>query len=558
MVSEGDLLAGKYRVESVLGEGGMGYVVAALHEQLEQRVAVKLLVPELAQDQDAAARFLREARAAVRIQSEHVARVLDVGELEGGAPYMVMEFLSGRDLAHELEARSTFEIGPAIDYVLQACEAVAEAHAIGVIHRDLKPANLFLTRRADGSPLVKVLDFGISKALASSSGPVSASLTAAHTLLGSPAYMSPEQARRPKDVDIRTDIWAFGVILYEFLTGDTPFHGDVPLEVITAALSDPMPSIAAVRSDVPRELEAVVAKCMEKRAEDRYQTIAEFAEALRPFAPSESMRSISRISGIIRSVAPPPPSPETGSTTLRSAGARTPPQAEAAAPALEPVTRKDTPARRETPRRRTPGGSEPTELAHDSIQPQTRAAKDTQTDFGRSQPASHRSRRRVIFVVAGVAATALVVGGLTLRFAADNSTPTATTDTSPRPAPAGQAEAKTNGSVPSSAPPTIDVTPGVAIDTTGPAKTTGSVAPAAAAVAASAVGQAPSNASAASAKVSHPPAAAPRVEPVASVRAVGGAPQPSVAKSVAPKRGVPNGRDTPAPADAEDPLENRH
>src|SRR5689334_96983 len=144
MVSEGDVLAGKYRVERVLGEGGMGYVVAAMHEQLEQRVAVKLLVPELAKDPDAAARFLREGRAAVRIQSEHVARVLDVGELANGEPYLVMEFLSGRDLAEELDARETFEIEVAIDYVLQACEAVAEAHLLGVIHRDLKPANLFL------------------------------------------------------------------------------------------------------------------------------------------------------------------------------------------------------------------------------------------------------------------------------------------------------------------------------------------------------------------------------------------------------------------------------
>jgi serine/threonine protein kinase len=167
MVSEGELLAGKYRVERVLGEGGMGYVVSAIHEQLEQRVAVKLLVEELAEDPDAVERFLREARASVRIQSEHVARVIDVGELADGAPYLVMEFLSGRDLAQELDARETFEIGVAIDYVLQACEALAEAHALGVIHRDLKPANLFLTHRPDGSPLVKVLDFGISKALKS-------------------------------------------------------------------------------------------------------------------------------------------------------------------------------------------------------------------------------------------------------------------------------------------------------------------------------------------------------------------------------------------------------
>ncbi len=416
MVSEGDLLAGKYRVERVLGVGGMGYVVAALHEQLEQRVAVKLLVPELAEDQDAAARFLREARAAVRIQSEHVARVLDVGELEGGAPYMVMEFLSGRDVARELEAVKNFEIGTAIDYVLQACEAVAEAHAIGVIHRDLKPANLFLTRRADGSPLVKVLDFGISKAITLSGGPMNASpsLTAAQSLLGSPAYMSPEQARRPKSVDTRTDIWALGVILYEFLTGETPFPGESPLEVLTAALADPMPSIWAVRQDVPRELEAVVAKCLEKRPDDRHQTVAEFAEALRPFAPTESMRSISRISGILRSVAP--PSPEPGTTTLRSAPARTPNERE-----NTPNERENTPNERNrklTPNQpvtRKEGGSprpargdDATELSGDSVPP-SRGAKDTQMDFGRSQPEGLRSRRLALYAVAG--GVALLAGG---------------------------------------------------------------------------------------------------------------------------------------------------
>jgi serine/threonine-protein kinase len=520
MVSEGDLLAGKYRVERVLGEGGMGYVVAALHEQLEQRVAVKLLVPELAEDQDAAARFLREARAAVRIQSEHVARVLDVGELESGAPYMVMEFLSGRDLARELEARGTFEIGPAIDYVLQACEAVAEAHAIGVIHRDLKPANLFLARRADGSPLVKVLDFGISKALASSSGPVNASLTAAHSLLGSPAYMSPEQARRPKDVDIRTDIWSLGVILYEFLTGDTPFHGDVPLEVITAALSDPMPSIAAVRSDVPRALEAVVEKCMAKRPPDRYQTVAEFAEALGPFAATESMRSISRISGIIRSSLP-PPSPDAGSTTLRSAGARTPPEKETVL-GLEPsVTRKDTPGARDTPGRRTPRGHEPTELAHDSSIP-PRHSKDTQTDWGRSQPASSRSRRRVMFGAGAALAAAVVVGGIAARLMTNDSTPHASADavgTSSHAAPAAPKEEPSAPPQPSSA---IEVTPVAPVEK----------------------------------MVEAAPSARATVEPVAS--AAPRASASAVARSFPPKRTPPKPREASAPPDTEDPLENRH
>src|SRR5690349_12215346 len=166
MVSEGELVADKYRVERLLGEGGMGHVYAATHEQLGIRVAIKILSPTLSQNEDAVRRFSREARASVRIQSEHVARVLDVGQLTSGSPYMVMEFLSGNDLSHELKVRGPLPIQEAIQFVLQASEAVAEAHAIGVIHRDLKPANLFLTSRSDGSPLVKVLDFGIAKAIA--------------------------------------------------------------------------------------------------------------------------------------------------------------------------------------------------------------------------------------------------------------------------------------------------------------------------------------------------------------------------------------------------------
>jgi eukaryotic-like serine/threonine-protein kinase len=389
MIREGDLLAGKYRVEALLGAGGMGYVVSATHEQLQQRVAVKLLVPELAEDRDAAARFLREARAAVRIQSEHVARVLDVGEHSDGAPFMVMEFLSGRDLSHELAALGTLEIGVAIDYVLQACEAVAEAHALGVIHRDLKPANLFLARRADGSPLVKVLDFGVSKAIATDSGsqgPASPSLTAAQSLLGSPAYMSPEQARRPKTVDIRTDVWSLGIVLYEFLSGHTPFPGDAPLEVLTAAVSDPMPSLVAVRPDVPRELEAVIAKCLEKKADDRYQSVAEFAQALAPFAAVASRPSISRIAGILRSSSPPGTgAPVPSGSTLRSAG--------------------------------TPVPDSDTELSpRGAVTPPARE-KETQMDWGKSESGARRSRRRVVAAV--LALCLLLAGGIALQRAGE-------------------------------------------------------------------------------------------------------------------------------------------
>jgi serine/threonine protein kinase len=328
MIQQGELLAGKYRVEQVLGAGGMGYVVAATHEQLGQRVAVKMLVPELCENEDSVTRFLREARAAVRIQSEHVARVLDVGELTNGAPYMVMEFLSGHDLAEELDLPGNLEVPQAIDYVLQASEAVAEAHSLGLIHRDLKPANLFLTSRPDGSPLVKVLDFGISKAINVDENALepAPSLTATHSLLGSPAYMSPEQIRHPKTVDIRTDIWSLGSILYELLVREPPFNAESPLALLAAVVSDPLPSIRDKRPDVPMELEAVIARCLEKKPDHRYQTVAELADALAPFAP-KSQPSISRISGILRSASMRPlPADKSISSqrTLQSAGPITP------------------------------------------------------------------------------------------------------------------------------------------------------------------------------------------------------------------------------------------
>src|SRR5450432_681374 len=381
MVQQGDLLAGKYRVENVLGEGGMGYVVAALHEQLNQRVAVKLLSPLLSENEDSVTRFLREARAAVRIRSEHVARVLDVGELPDGSPYMVMEYLLGRDLAAELDEREQLEIPQAIDYVLQACEAVAEAHSIGIIHRDLKPSNLFLTRRPDGSALVKVLDFGISKAIAPEEGELElpASLTATHSVLGSPSYMSPEQVRRPKSVDVRTDIWSFGSILYEFLVGEGPFPGDSPLAVLAAVVSDPTPSIRERRQDVPFELEAVVFKCLRKDPADRYRTIAEFAEVLAPFASAASLPSISRISGIIRS-SQPAPAPAT--TTLKSAGGL--PEAD----------------------------TEEVRIELSAIPTASELVSRTETHWAASQSVDRRFQRRSRIALAALAAVLVALGGL--------------------------------------------------------------------------------------------------------------------------------------------------
>ncbi|WP_438037205.1 serine/threonine-protein kinase [Sorangium sp. So ce204] len=304
LVRPGQVIAEKYRVERVIGAGGMGVVVAATHLQLEERVAIKLLLPEAAKSRTLAERFVREARAAVKVKSEHVARVTDVGTLDSGTPYMVMEYLSGSDLADALRAGGPMTPQAAVEYVLQACEALAEAHAAGIIHRDLKPANLFLTRRADSSPCVKVLDFGISKVATGGSDP---RITDTKAIMGSPLYMSPEQLKSSRDVDARTDIWSLGVILFELLTGAPPFDGATMPQLCVAIMQGIPSPLAAFRSDVPPALEAVIRKCLEKLPEQRYRHVGELAEALAPFATGRARLSVDRISGISRSSGPPRP-----------------------------------------------------------------------------------------------------------------------------------------------------------------------------------------------------------------------------------------------------------
>jgi serine/threonine protein kinase len=206
-VKPGEILAGKYQVERVLGVGGMGVVVAAHHIQLDEKVALKFLLPDALKNTEALARFEREARAAVKIKSEHIARVIDVGKLDSGSPYMVMEYLEGGDLSGMLSKTGKLPVEQAVDFVLQASEAIAEAHALGIVHRDLKPANLFCIRRRDGQLAIKVLDFGISKVTKTGSMPDSMSMTKTTAVIGSPVYMSPEQMQSSKGVDLRTDVW---------------------------------------------------------------------------------------------------------------------------------------------------------------------------------------------------------------------------------------------------------------------------------------------------------------------------------------------------------------
>jgi serine/threonine-protein kinase len=291
----GDVIADKYQVERVLGVGGMGVVLAARHLQLGQRVAIKFMVEAFAQDARAVERFVREARAAVALSSEHVARVIDVGTLESGAPYMVMEYLTGRDLSEVLRSGGPLDISRAVDLVLQACDGVADAHAIGIVHRDLKPSNLFVTSRRDGSPWVKVLDFGISKATGGGPG-ASQTLTDSGMVMGSPLYMSPEQARSAKSADARSDVWALGVIVYQLLTGKTPFEGDTLGETLARILSEDAPPLRQKRPDAPAGLDAIVARCLERDVRRRVQSVTELAQLLVPFASRESALLVERLS----------------------------------------------------------------------------------------------------------------------------------------------------------------------------------------------------------------------------------------------------------------------
>ncbi len=293
---DGEIIAGKYEVERVLGQGGMGVVVSAHHIALQQKVAIKLLLPTSMGIPGAAPRFLREARSAVAIQSEHVARVLDVGTLDSGQPFMVMEYLTGSDLGAVLRKTGRLPMSEAVDYVLQACEAIAEAHARGIVHRDLKPDNIFLTRRADGSSLVKILDFGLSKpAMEETDGSATPSLTGANMVAGSPQYMSPEQVRSLKNVDHRTDIWSLGVLLYELLTGQRPFEADTIAGVFAKIAADAPLRPRTLRPEMPPSLETVVMRCLEKDIPLRIQDVPALATALLPFAPPASRTSVERI-----------------------------------------------------------------------------------------------------------------------------------------------------------------------------------------------------------------------------------------------------------------------
>src|SRR3954454_15395761 len=263
----GFIVGNKYRIDGCLGEGGMGVVLSATHLELDAPVAIKVVREEFAGTDDIVERVLFEARAVAKMRSSHVVRVLDVARLDSGCPYIVMEQLQGVDLGLALWDHGPFPVAQAIDYVLQACDGLAEAHGLGIVHRDLKPGNLFLATTPEGVVL-KVLDFGISKEvsspLRSTTRKSRTSLTSAGNPVGSPYYMAPEQMRASPDVDARADIWSLGAILFELLTGQCPFEGDTITEVCGKVLVEAPPSLSAFSTCTATELDTVIARCLQK------------------------------------------------------------------------------------------------------------------------------------------------------------------------------------------------------------------------------------------------------------------------------------------------------
>ena len=329
-VRVGEVLAGRFRIERLLGEGGMGVVLLAHHLHLDQPVAIKLLSSRMNWSEDTLSRFMREARAASKIKSEQVVRVFDVASLEDGSPYIVMEYLEGVDLQRQLEMHGSMTVADAVECILQACVALAEAHKLGIVHRDLKPGNLFLTHRADGSRLVKVLDFGISKVRSQEGDEELSRITQTSAQLGSPMYMAPEQMRAARDASERTDVWALGIILYQLLTASFPFRADTVAHICAKVLDEPPEPFAGRAPHLVPELQAVVFRCLEKDPARRFATVGELAEALRPFAAPASLAYVDRAQGVLAAPArdsfagpiPPPAQPGIWATVASFARTR--------------------------------------------------------------------------------------------------------------------------------------------------------------------------------------------------------------------------------------------
>jgi serine/threonine-protein kinase len=366
-VSPGDVLAGKYFVTRVIGRGGMGVVVEAQHAELHERVAIKVLHKRYLDNAEAVARFQHEARASVRIRGEHSARLLDIGTTAAGAPFIVMELLEGADLSQIIRS-GLLPVQEAVLYILQACEGMAEVHAHGIVHRDLKPGNLFVTRRPDGTPLVKVLDFGIAKStLPMNDGERAVTMTL--VALGTPLYMSPEQIRSSRDVDARADVWSLGAILYELLAGRPAFGGNSTANITAQVLEAQPPSVAAIRAEVSPELDRALGRALAKKPEQRFVDVAAFAKAIAPFAGEAGAAHAERAARILRGEGR-----GRGATRFTATGTELPPA--------------------------------------DVEGPETLLQTEVFTTLG---PVQNRRRKRALAALATAAAVTFAVGGVVLR-----------------------------------------------------------------------------------------------------------------------------------------------
>ncbi|MDI1437039.1 serine/threonine-protein kinase [Polyangium sorediatum] len=419
----GTILLGKYRVEQELGCGGMGVVLEATHLALGQTVAIKLLNPALALSSDVVTRFLREARIAATLPSEHIARVSDVGQTETGAPYLVMERLYGHDLEAELTRRGKLPVAEAVDLALEACEGIAAAHAQGLVHRDLKPANLFLAERPLRPRVLKVLDFGLSKDAPGHS----ASITGTDAVFGTPQYMSPEQIQSTKNVDARSDQHALGMILYEMLAGAPPYAAESITQLIVVIATQPPPRVREKRPEVAARLEEAILRALAKRPHERFADLGAFSEAIAPFGGPEARTRATRIGQAL-----------VGTASLDITGPGRPSRV----PTDQAITLPRAPAH-------------------------THAGFTSSVDLG---DARGRKKRAAIFATGGLVATALLVSLVVVTQHA--ATPEATT-TPPEATPAARAPEPTTPPPPqvTAAAPPPAATSSAATSTT-PAKTT--------------------------------------------------------------------------------------
>jgi serine/threonine-protein kinase len=311
----GTLLGGKYRIERVLGEGGMGVVMLATHVDLERLVAIKILRPEYAARDEIVMRMLFEARAAARLRNEHIVRVLDVARLDTGAPYIVLEYLEGYDLGAYLVENGTLPVAQAVDCILQACEALAEAHALGLVHRDLKPENLFVTSGPAGSWHIKVLDFGVSKDTRRDAEPRS-TITNPSSAVGSPHYMAPEQMLVQPDLDCRADIWSLGAILFELISGRSPFEAQSLPSVCGLVLEGQPKRLKELCPEVPGELDDIISRCLSKDRNGRFPDVSSLAAALAAWGGPTARPQAERVSVVEADAAVRRPTPMLGSPRM--------------------------------------------------------------------------------------------------------------------------------------------------------------------------------------------------------------------------------------------------